>query len=553
MTQLSPPPKKPADRIVYAFWGALILLWIAPLGLRVLIHPDEGRYAELSLHILQSGDWVTPRLNGILYFEKPILQYWIGAISMLLFGINEFSARLWPGLAGILTVLTVGMTARRLWDRQSGLYAAMSAAGTVWIILNSHILTLDTGVTFFLTLTLCGFLLAQQANATAAERQRFMLLAWAAIAGAVLSKGLIGLVIPAATLVIYSLVTRRWDLWGRMHWLGGIALMLALTAPWFILVAQRNPDFLQFFFIHEHFQRFLTTKHHRSGPVWYFLPILLFGLIPWTSLLPSLLRHRPAGNTKDGINAKAFVLSWAGFVFCFFSLSGSKLPSYILPVFPALALLLGNYLAQTKARNLRWHLLPPAALALGVLVYSPFMVHLATSQSPKHIYLDFSIYVAAGAAIFLALAMLAWQRLGRDERLQGTMAVVLGSLLALTVVIEGYDGYGKLKSSKEVVATISARLTPATAIYSVQYYDQTFPFYLQRPVILVDYRDEFGFGQQQEPDKWIPTLDAFISRWNSGKPAIAMMTGDTHRMLLAQGLRMKIIYEDPRRLVVQSE
>lgn len=539
--------------LTIAFWCAVAVLWIAPLGLRALIHPDEGRYAELSLHMLQSGDWVTPRLNGILYFEKPAFQYWIGAISMLLFGINEFAARLWPGLSGLLTVVAVGVTARRLWNPESGAFAAMAAAGMFWIIANSHFLSLDTGVTFFLTLTLCGFLLAQRAGVTDSGRRHCMWLAWAAMAGAMLSKGLIGLVIPGASLVIYSLATRRLDLWRRMHWFSGIVLMLALAAPWFILAAQRNPEFLQFFFVHEHFQRFLTTEHRRSGPVWYFLPFLLAGLIPWTSLLPSLLRHRPVANTAEGIDARVFILSWTGFVFCFFSLSGSKLPSYILPMFPALALLMGSYLAQADPRKLRWHLLLPSALALGALAYSPFMGRHASPQSPEALYLELADYVAAGAAMFLVLALLSWWQLGLGRRRRGIMAVTLGSLLAFTVVMWGHDAYGRIKSSKDVVAAIAGKITPATTIYSVRYYDQTFPFYLRRPVILVDYEDEFSFGQRQEPDKWIPTLDAFIERWNNGKPAVAMMTADTHRALLARNLRMNIIYQDPRRLVVQSE
>jgi len=553
MTSLPAQTSKSSGKLAIAFWCAVVVLWIAPLGLRALIHPDEGRYAELSLHILQSGDWVTPRLNGILYFEKPAFQYWIGAISMLLFGINEFAARLWPGLSGILTVLAVGMTARRLWNPESGAYAAMAATGTTWIILNSHFLTLDAGATFFLTLTLCGFLLAQRTNASAAERRVCMLLAWAAAGGAVLSKGLIGLVIPGATLVIYTLVTRHWGLWRRMHWLSGIALMLLLVAPWFWLVAQRNPGFVQFFFVHEHFQRFLTTEHRRGGPIWYFLPFLFAGSIPWTSLLPAVLRHRPAMQAGDGMNARIFILCWTGFVFFFFSLSGSKLPSYILPMFPALALLLGNYLAQADARKLRWHLLLPAAIALGALAYSPFMGRHATPQSPEEAYLELAAYIATGSAMFIILALLAWWQLGLGQRRRGIMAVTLGSLLAFTVVMWGHDAYGRIKSSKDVVAAIADKITSATTIYSVRHYDQTFPFYLRRAVILVDYQDEFQFGQRQEPDKWIPTLDAFVGRWNSGKPAIAMMTDHTYRELLAKGLRMKIIYQDPRKLVVQSE
>jgi len=544
--------KKSPDLLAIVFWIAALLLWITPIGLRVLIHPDEGRYAELSLHMLQSQDWVTPRLNGILYFEKPPLQYWIGAMSMHLFGINEFAARFWPGLSGILTVVAVGATARRLWGAASGLYAAMAATGTTWIFLNSHFLSLDAGVTFFLTLTLCGFLLAQQADATDGERRKFMLVAWAAIGGAVLSKGLIGIVIPAATLVVYTLATRQWGLWRRMHWISGICLMLILTAPWFVLVAQRNPGFLQFFFVHEHFQRFLTTEHNRSGPVWYFVPILFAGLLPWTSLLPSLLGYWRATSVGNGINAQKFALCWSIFVFCFFSLSSSKLPSYILPMFPAIALLVGHHLAHADTRMLRLHLLLPAAFALAALIYSPFIERLATAQTPAGVYRDLAFHVAAATIAFLGFALSAWHLLGRQKRRQGIMAVTLGILLALTVVTLGHDAYGTIKSSKHLVAQIAPDLTPSTRIYSVRYYDQTFPFYLNRPVILVEYQDEFSFGQRQEPGVSIPTLDEFIDRWNSGEQAVAMMTDDTYRNLLAKGLDMKIIYQDPRRLVVRN-
>jgi hypothetical protein len=222
-------------------------------------------------------------------------------------------------------------------------------------------------------------------------------------------------------------------------------------------------------------------------------------------------------------------------------------------MFPALALLLGSYLAHADVRGLRRHLLLPAAISIGVLAYTPFMIRLATPHAPEYIYRDLAFHVAAAAIIFLAFALLAWQRLGLGERRQGIMAVTFGILLSLTVAMLGHDVYGKSKSSKDVVSAISASMTPATTIYSVKYYDQTFPFYLRRAVILVEYQDEFQFGQRQEPDKWIPTLDAFVGRWNSGKPAIAMMTDDTYRELLAKGLRMKIIYQDTRRLVVQSE
>ena len=147
-----PPPVHSAQSKRSMAWLALLLVlfalvWFASLGSRSLVDTDEGRYAALALEMARSGDWVTPRLNGLLYFEKPPLQYWIGALSFNWFGITEFSARLWTGLAGFLTVLAVGCTAARLWGRTSGLQAFAVAASITWIIGVSHVLTLDAGLT----------------------------------------------------------------------------------------------------------------------------------------------------------------------------------------------------------------------------------------------------------------------------------------------------------------------------------------------------------------------------------------------------------------------
>jgi 4-amino-4-deoxy-L-arabinose transferase-like glycosyltransferase len=307
------------------------LIWFASLGVRSLIHSDEGRYAALALEMARSGDWITPRLNGLLYFEKPALQYWIGALSFRWFGVSEFSARLWPGLAGFLTLLTVGLTAARLWGKEAGVQAFAITASTTWIVCNSHFLTLDTGLTLFLTLTLCAALLAECADLDPHVRRRWVWIAWAAMGGAVLSKGLVGVVIPGCVLLLASAWRRDFGLWRRMRPIPGGLIFLLIVAPWFVLVSLRNPGFAEFFFIHEHFARYLTHVHHREGAWWYYLPLLLAGLLPWTSGLPWLLRRdKSATRPADGM-ARSVLAIWCGFVLVFFSLSGSKLPSYILP------------------------------------------------------------------------------------------------------------------------------------------------------------------------------------------------------------------------------
>jgi 4-amino-4-deoxy-L-arabinose transferase-like glycosyltransferase len=350
----------------------LLVAWFSGIAVRKLQHPDEGRYAEIAREIAVSGNWVTPRLNGLKYFEKPPLQYWATAIAFNAFGVHEWTARLAPALAGILAVMIVGATAARLGGptsgSTSGAYAALVLASCVRQLALSQLLTLDSVLSLWLAAALCAFLLAQRDELPLAVQRNWMLVAYAAAAGATLTKGLIGLVIPSATLVLYSLVTRDAGPWKRLHLLPGLTLYLALTVPWFLLVSRDNPEFAQFFFIHEHFGRFLTTEHHREGGWYYFVPLLLAGILPWLFVWLWTLRRswRNAATAFNGFSWPKFCLVWASFVFVFFSLSGSKLPSYILPMFPALALVLGWQLKE----------LPPRSIALLVAPVAPILAAL---------------------------------------------------------------------------------------------------------------------------------------------------------------------------------
>lgn len=534
---------------VLLFWGLFVVCWLATLGQRALLHPDEGRYAELSLGMLLSGDWVTPRLNGILYFEKPALQYWAGAISFFVFGINEFAARFWPALTGLLSILAVGLTGRRLWG--AGQFTALVMGGTLWFAANSHFLNLDTGLTFFLTLALCGFLWSMQDDATAREQRYGLWIAWAAMAGATLSKGLIGVLIPAGALAFYIMTQADWRLLRKLRWFSGMTLFFALCAPWFILVSARNPEFAHFFFIHEHVERFLTHQHGREEPFWYFLPVLLVGFLPWTTLLPRLTLENARRTPGERFQAGRFLLCWALFVLLFFSVSGSKLPSYILPMFPALALLGGRTLATARAASLKKHLVLPL-LAWGAASTAYLFVGTLPDDpgTPAEAYRELSLYLSCAGLAFLVGGAMAWRALNSGRTQPGVMWLTAASLAALLLCNTGHDAIGRLKSSKALVEAIGPSLPADAEIYSIRMYDQTFPFYLKRPVIQVEYHDEFTFGQRVEPEKAIPSLGEFVVRWRSAGHALAMMDEDTYNELSRQGVAMKTVYQDVRRRVV---
>ncbi|VTU22368.1 Undecaprenyl phosphate-alpha-4-amino-4-deoxy-L-arabinose arabinosyl transferase [Variovorax sp. SRS16] len=541
-----------ASRWLLVWLGLLALVWFASLGTRSLVHPDEGRYASLALEMARGGDWVTPRLNGLLYFEKPALQYWIGALSFLTFGVNEFAARLWPGIAGFLTVLAVGFTAGRLWGREAGIRALAIAASTTWIVVNSHYLTLDAGLTLFLTLALCAVLLADHAGADARTRRRWIWLAWAAMAGAVLSKGLVGIVIPGAVLVFVSLWRRDFSLWRRMHWLSGLLIFFVLTAPWFVLVSLRNPGFAQFFFIHEHFTRYLTEEHQREGAWWYYLPLLLAGMLPWTGALPWLLQdgRSAADRSARRVTPRHVLIVWSVFVLAFFSASGSKLPSYILPMFPALALLLAFRLRDVPAAVLRWHLLVPALAWVIVLVASTQSARFASPATPAEVLAPLASAARVGGALFLVGAAVAWRFLGNGRITAAVLSLALGHFAATTVVLQAHNDFGQLKSAASLAAVVRPLLDADTPVFAVRTYDQTLPFYLQRNVVLVDYVDEFALGEQREPGRTIATLDDFMARWRALPHAAAYMSPLTWVELHERGLPMRVVFQDLRRLVV---
>ncbi len=533
-----------------------VLIWFVALGTRSLIHPDEGRYAALALEMARSGDWVTPRLNGVLYFEKPALQYWIGALSFQVFGISEFSARFWPGAAGFLTLLATAFTAARLWGRDAGVRALAITASMTWIIGNSHFLTLDAGLTLFLTLTLCGFLLGQDTTSKLPVQRRWMVLAWAAMACAVLSKGLVGIVIPGSTLVLASLVSRDFGVWRRLQWGTGGALFFVIAVPWFVIVSLRNPGFAEFFFIHEHFARYLTNVHHREGSWWYYLPVLFAGMLPWTGGLfwltkrsaPKSGQQEPLARASVGV--RNLLLTWAGFVFVFFSASGSKLPSYILPMFPALALLLTLQLREVQARALRWHLLLPALVWVLAGLASTQVDRLVSDDTPIEVFAGLVSALRVGAVIFLAGAFIACLCLKYERVTAALVCVAFAHFAAFTLVLQGHDAHGQLKSAHALAAKVLPLIEKDTPVFAVGGYDQTLPFYLRRNVVLVDYVDEFAFGQAHEPGKSLATLEEFIERWRALPRAAAYMTRETWSDLRGRDVPMRVVFEDPRRVVV---
>lgn len=487
-------PAQPAwrDLLVLALvFGALNFLF---LGRLPLANPDESRYAEIPREMLATGDWVTPRLNAVPYFEKPPLVYWTVGLSRVLFGPGEFAARLTPALFGLGAVLVTYLAARRLHGRLAGLAAAVVLGTSLLHFVLSRVLLLDMAVSALIATTLFCFILAVREPAGPRRRRLFLGL-YASAALATLAKGLIGFLIPGAVMFLWLLVFNQWRRLLPMHLGAGLLLFLAIAAPWHVLAAQRNAGWAEFYFIHEHWTRFTTTAHGRGAPFWFFGPIVLAGLFPWVGFLPGAAREAIAGGwRRRQENAEAwFLVTWVLFILLFFSKSQSKLIPYILPVFPALAVLIGAWLAR------RMESLADHGLRRGTLVFSFFSSVLATAVLVAVLKPGVIPDAAQAAAlrphavliatVLFAGALLAPWRGRRRGDWSGVAVMVATMVCFYGLVLHASPGFQR-PNTRELARVAREKAAPGDRIYHYWSFFHDFVYYSERPVGLVSYTDE---------------------------------------------------------------
>jgi 4-amino-4-deoxy-L-arabinose transferase-like glycosyltransferase len=503
----------------------LALGWFGTLGIRPLYKADESRYGEISREMLATGDWVTPRLNGFRYFEKPPLQYWTTAALFSVLGEKDYVARLWTALIGFAGILLVLYAGNRLWGPPAGAYAAAVLAGSPLYVLLGQVNTLDMTVSVFLAAALVAFLRGR------------MLWFWAACAFAVLSKGLIGIVLPGAAIFLLMLWKRDWVLIRRMRPIAGPLLFLAISAPWFIAVSRANPEFLHFFFIQEHFQRFTTEMHQRAEPWWFFLPVLAAGLGPW--LLPFLRSLKP----RD--DATLFLLVWSAVVLVFFSASGSKLPPYVLPILPAAALVAGRFLAFEKPE--RTLLMQGVLLALLCAAVAIALPSLAKG------YAGYARWLALAFAVMAGTGALAAFFAGRGSRAAAIVWLAAGGFAATQIGLAGHETISDRFSVASTVARLPERPPADAPVFAVGVYDHTLPWTLKRTVTMVEHRDELDKEIGWDPDKFIPDLAGFARAWQAAPQAWAFVRPRELEELRSKfGLEMEELARGPTYAIVKK-
>ena len=520
------------DRTLLALLLLAVLLLVLEPGKVPLFEPDEGRYAEIPREMLASHDFVTPRLNGVLYFEKPPLYYWTVAASMALLGPTEFAVRLPGKLAAVSTVLLAVAFARRRWGARTGFLAGLILATSLLLVALARIALIDPMLSAALSAATFAFVAFAEGDAAGDGRRagRALYGFHAACAAAILLKGLVGIVLPGGSIVLWALATGRWRTLGRVFSRGPLLLFFALAVPWHFAMALRHPDFLRFYFVHEHFQRFATTEHRRTGPVVYFVPVLAAGFLPWTGFFGRLREAWP-GFSRGAWRARsteAFLWTFTLLVFAFFSVSQSKLIPYILPMWPALSVLLALGVERARARGAEFlgdrrvtaacfGLLFAAASAFGW--GAGYLERFGSARAGL-----LALIALLGGFLVNVSPRLFGSRLGRDP-VPWVAAPWLAFVAGLLAVL---PGAAREITPWPVVSRALEILGPGDVLLQKGHYLEVLPFYARRltPVASLGW-SELDFGRSHVgTEALFPTDEAFAASWKGTRRVLVVVHRD---------------------------
>ena len=401
-TILEKPWAKSAARIG---WGVLILAtlyvcYFSHLGAIGFVGPDEPRYAWIARDMAETGDWVTPRLYGKPWFEKPPLFYWGAAICFKLFGVSETAARLPSAISALLATLALAWLAWRLYGPETARWLLLLLPTTVGMVGFSHAAATDMPFSGMLTIAMvCAAValgLTRDENTPVIPGTPWIaLILFGFFLGlAVLAKGPAAIILSGGAVFFWALFTKRWRDAFRLFHPAAIAAFCLTALPWYILCFRRNPDFFRVFIIEHNFKRYLTPEFQHIQPFWFYAPVLLVALLPWTAALLWFVfsSSRRLWRMDQLAPSTCFLLLWAGFCIIFFTISRSKLPGYILPAIPAIGLLLARGLTSRmdeRDLGLRWVCLSMGLtlVALGEVVARlelklPFVTDLIPASTP---------------------------------------------------------------------------------------------------------------------------------------------------------------------------
>ncbi|MGZ8531764.1 MAG: glycosyltransferase family 39 protein [Candidatus Binatia bacterium] len=539
------PPRSIYNQNVHSsdpaqYWDLGLLLfcvWVlfTNLGGAALFEPDEGRNAEIAREILLLKDWVTPHYDFIPRLDKPIFFFGLVALSYKFFGISEWAARLPSALAALACLCITYRFAGSLFGRRAGLWSALILLSSIEFFALSRAVIMDMTLTFCITFALWSFCLGQRGVESGAGKSQFLLM-YVAMGMATLLKGPIGFLLPAAVIGVYLLLTKRWSLLRHMQVPLGIALLILTAAPWYLTAESRNPGYLRYFLWEENVHRFTTMQFKRSGPWYYFIGVLAGGFFPWTVLLPATITDLG----KRALKGEHLFLSlWVAIPLLFFSLSSSKLPHYILPIYPPLAIILAAVIAKAqtdstvKKKRILWFPLATFCLVSFAITLTVLWPDFLPDRFQAYIHEHFSRRPAFSGIIGLQLIpvlelLITDEGWAKQQFLYPATAIGFALLVLCSNPI--WIAVSLDRSSIQLVERVAPLIHADDQLVLYGGYPSSLPFYLniQRPIWVIAPADsskilgsDYVARQRPEPaagyGKVLYTYQEFAALWKDSK------------------------------------
>ncbi|MBN1684680.1 MAG: glycosyltransferase family 39 protein [Gammaproteobacteria bacterium] len=517
---------------LFIFIGGYFFLF---LGAHHLLLPDEGRYAEIAREMIAHKNYLTPYLNGIVFLDKPILFYWLESFAFYIFGISEWSARLFPAFIGVLGCLFTYAAGRFLFNRRTGIISALILSTAPLYYALAHYVNMDLEVAVFISIALFSFMLAFL-NGTKSPRSIFIWLFYAFIGLAFLTKGLIGIVFPAMIIGSWMILLNQWEVLKRMRLFEGLIIFLLITAPWYILEQRAIPQFWNYFFVDQQFLRYLTQDFNCQQSSFFYIFAILLGFIPWSVfLIQSFTFHiQRAFRDRKKYSIEIFLLLWVFIITLFFSIPKSKLVGYIIPIFPPLALLMGVYWDHF------WHEKKRQGFLIGVLIYLvvvlllPILGYVLSKYGARFHVLSHYQYLLSGMLILGALWSFISLKAKSLTHLWISFLITSGLFILVAVSLIPYLS---LPSTKPIALWLKQNIQPKDTVIAFLDYYQDLPFYLKRKVFIAG---DWAKLEKYDRDNWKHTfivgatfqtssksqlmdLNTFQTLWNSNQRVFVVL------------------------------
>ena len=524
----------------FALWGLLVLLaagYFLNLGTAPLTEQSEARYAEVAWEMFASHDYLTPRYNFIKHFHKPPLYYWSIAASFHLFGVNELSARLPSTLAALLCIGLTWWFVRREMDsdKEQAWLAAGLLASTPFFWEMARVSITDMFVTLLVLLSFTSF---QRLVRQPDHRPAFFAF-WLSLGLNFLTKGPVG---PAIVLVAVLAYCRIQKVPLRtLRVIPGTALALAVGLPWYVWAVQANPGLLSYFLKFQTLDRVVSTVHGRGGPWWYYLPVMIGGFLPWTPWL--VIRVKQVVRERTWSPTEVLLALWVIPPLVFFSAMGSKLPPYVLPLFPALAIFASGGVRRLSKNQLRW---PGATFFFcGLFLFAQTSLNFIPKLSRYNPELLWAAGLLTIAGLVLSLRPGNW-------RVASSLAIA--TMLGLEIVAAAAFPRIAYRTAQPIAEAILEKAEPDSEVAMYGRYLFGLPYYLNRPIVHIRHDREAMFESNDDYKKYMkPTVESYLVDFRRGDKDRFLVVAQPDWPELRRYFQEPVIYSNERYLVVRHK